>query len=468
MKKKRYFKRYTYRFLCSCVLYAFALVCFNVAWFGFVVEHNQTGHLLGYGNLAMSLLVYLGFFIYFHQWIGSGKLGVERKAKSIAGIILTVLATNFVEIFVSMAITGQFRFAWDFIKIYSVMSLIQVGTMIILLIIMIDVYRKIIPPIKMLVIEGDYRNNLADKVAGLGHKYRVSKVIHIDQPEEQLYEEIKNSEAVLLNDIVAEKQNDIVKKCFELDKRVYVVPKLSEIILRTSENLNVVDTPLYLCRNLGIKWWQAALKRSCDIVFSFLALVVLSPLFLITMLAIKLEDGGPVFFRQERVTLRGKRFNIIKFRSMIVDAEKDGKPHPAGEKDDRITKVGHIIRACRIDELPQLFNILRGDMSIVGPRPERFEFVEKYSQEIPEFTFRHKVKGGLTGYAQVYGKYNTSALDKLKLDMIYITNYSLLLDAQILFETLKILFQKESTEGFQEERIQEIMAFTYNDAKERG
>ncbi len=460
MKKTRYLKRYTYRLLCNCVLYALALVCFSVAWFGFVVNNNQTGHLLGYGNLAMAYLVYLAFFICFHQWIGSGKLGVERKTKSIAGIILTVLATNFVEIFVSMAITGQFRFALDFIKIYSVMSLIQAGTMIILLIIMIDIYRKIIPPIKMLVIEGDYKNNLAEKIADLRYKYRVSKVIHIDQPEEQLFEEIKNSEAVLLNDIVAEKQNDIVKKCFELDKRIYVVPKLSEIILRTSENLNVVDTPLYLCRNLGIKWWQVALKRFCDIVFSFLALVILSPLFIITMLAIKLEDGGPVFFRQERVTLREKHFNIIKFRSMIVDAEKDGRPHPAGEKDDRITKVGRIIRACRIDELPQLFNILRGDMSIVGPRPERWEHVEKYTREIPEFLFRHKVKGGLTGYAQVYGKYNTSALDKLKLDLIYITNYSLLLDIQILFETLKILFQKESTEGFVEEQIEEISAYS--------
>ena len=142
---------------------------------------------------------------------------------------------------------------------------------------------------------------------------------------------------------------------------------------------------------------------------------------------------------------------------MIVDAEKDGKSHPAGEKDDRITKVGHVIRAIRVDELPQLINILKGDMSIIGPRPERVEHVEKYSKEVPEFNFRHKVKGGLSGYAQVYGKYNTTALDKLKLDLMYITNYSLALDVQIVFETLKILFQKESTEGFSEEAQHNIM-----------
>lgn len=145
---------------------------------------------------------------------------------------------------------------------------------------------------------------------------------------------------------------------------------------------------------------------------------------------------------------------------MIVDAEKDGRPHPATEEDDRITKVGKIIRACRIDELPQLFNILKGDMSIVGPRPERVEHVERYTDMIPEFTFREKMKGGLTGYAQVYGKYNTTALDKLKLDLIYITNYSLLLDVQIIFETVKILFQKESTEGFSEAQEQDMRHFS--------
>ena len=150
---------------------------------------------------------------------------------------------------------------------------------------------------------------------------------------------------------------------------------------------------------------------------------------------------------------------ILKFRSMIVDAEKDGRPHPAGEEDDRITKVGKIIRATRVDELPQIINILLGDMSIVGPRPERVEHVEKYSEDIPEFVFRTKVKGGLTGYAQVYGKYNTSALDKLKMDMIYIENYSLLLDIQIIFETIRVIFQKDSTEGFSEEQQEEMLRY---------
>jgi exopolysaccharide biosynthesis polyprenyl glycosylphosphotransferase len=211
-----------------------------------------------------------------------------------------------------------------------------------------------------------------------------------------------------------------------------------------------------LCRNSGISGGQRILKRIFDLFFSILAIIVLSPIFVIVAVAIKLEDRGPVFYKQDRVTIGGKVFGIVKFRSMIEDAEKDGKPIPTGEDDDRITKVGRFIRATRIDELPQLINIIAGDMSIVGPRPERVEHVEKYTQDIPEFAFRLKVKGGLTGVAQVFGKYNTSPLNKLKMDLYYITNYSLLLDLQIIFETIKILVQKESTEGFSKEKQEEM------------
>ena len=189
---------------------------------------------------------------------------------------------------------------------------------------------------------------------------------------------------------------------------------------------------------------------------SITALIFLSPVFLVTAIAIRLEDHGPVFFRQERCTIGGRRFMIIKFRSMIVDAEKDGMPHPAESGDSRITKVGRFIRSTRIDELPQLVNILKGDMSIVGPRPERVEHMVKYMEEVPEFRFRLKVKGGLTGYAQVYGKYNTTALDKLKMDLVYITKYSLLLDVQIIFETVKILLWRESTEGSEKQKALKI------------
>lgn len=179
---------------------------------------------------------------------------------------------------------------------------------------------------------------------------------------------------------------------------------------------------------------------------------------LLIALAIKLYDGGPVFFKQKRCTKDGKVFEIHKFRSMIVDAEKEGISIPASEKDKRITPVGRFIRATRLDELPQAFDILVGNMSLVGPRPERIEHVEKYTKEIPEFAYRLKVKGGLTGYAQIYGKYNTTAYDKLKLDLMYVQNYSILLDIKLILMTIKIIFMKESTEGFDAEQIKEIQS----------
>ena len=273
---------------------------------------------------------------------------------------------------------------------------------------------------------------------------------------ESLAKKCEAYDGVIIGDISSELRNDLLKQCFVRKIRTYTLPKITDVILKSSETLHIFDSPVFLNRNHGLTAEQAFVKRGMDIVLSGLALIILSPVFLITALAIKLEDGGPVFFRQDRCTIYGRVFSIFKFRSMIVGAEKEGVSVPATEKDPRITKVGAFIRATRIDELPQLINILKGDMSIVGPRPERVEHVEKYSAEIPEFSYRLMVKGGLTGYAQVYGKYNTTAYDKLKLDLMYIQNYSLILDIELIFKTIKILFTRESTEGFSEERSEEM------------
>ena len=237
-----------------------------------------------------------------------------------------------------------------------------------------------------------------------------------------------------------------------------MTPKISDILLRSSDNIHLFDTPLLLLRNNGLSFEQRLIKRISDIVVSMLVIILTSPLMLLIALAIKLYDGGPVFFKQKRCTKDGKVFEIHKFRSMIVDAEKEGISIPASEKDKRITPVGRFIRATRLDELPQAFDILVGNMSLVGPRPERIEHVEKYTKEIPEFAYRLKVKGGLTGYAQIYGKYNTTAYDKLKLDLMYVQNYSILLDIKLILMTIKIIFMKESTEGFDAEQIKEIQS----------
>ena len=448
--------KYIYRFICSAVLTLIATAFFGYFWYGFAKENNQTGHLLGYGNLGMSIGIYMILYAMIGNWLHAFTIGVERKANLLAGQMLTVFSVAALEIFVSCAITGQFRFFSEFLKIYSIMFLLQSLVNCLLTIPMVDLYRKTFPPLTLIEIHGDYDNDLVLKMDGLRYKYHVAERISCHESEEYIREKISKYDAVLLNDLPSKTKNKLLKICYEMFKRVYFVPKISDVLVKNSQELNLIDTPIFLNRNNGVNPLRRFIKRFFDLVLSALAIVILSPILIITAIAIKVEDGGPVFFRQERVTIGGKRFMILKFRSMIVDAEKDGRPHPAGEKDDRITRVGHFIRAVRIDELPQLINILKGEMSIVGPRPERWEHVEKYTKDIPEFPFRLHMKGGLTGYAQVYGKYNTTALDKLKLDLLYITNYSILLDVQIIFETIKILVHKDSTEGFTNEASQEM------------
>ena len=446
--------KYIYRYICALILTLIASGSFFFVWYSFVFTHNQTGHLLGAGNLGMAWGIYMLLYVGIGRAVRAFKIGVERKASVIAAQIIALGITDFLELFLSLAITGQFRFIWMFIWRYALLLIGQSIVLSVISVVMIDIYRKKFPPLQLLEIYGDSDTDMYLDINSIPYKYHVKDRMHYSKgPFKGMFPDY---DAILINDVPAEKRNDILKECFNQDKRVYFTPKISDILVKSSDNLNLIDTPVYLLRNNGVSVVRLFLKRAFDICASLVALIVLSPLFAVTAIAIKKNDGGPVFFKQERCTLGGKRFMIIKFRSMIVDAEKDGKSHPAGENDDRITKVGHVIRATRIDELPQLINILKGDMSIVGPRPERVEHVKLYTDEIPEFAFRYKVRGGLTGYAQVYGKYNTTALDKLKMDLMYVTNFSLRLDFQIIMETLKILFRKESTEGFSESRAEEI------------
>ena len=283
-------------------------------------------------------------------------------------------------------------------------------------------------------------------------KYRINEMLSADMGFEKICKRIKDHDSVLLNDVPAQLRNDLLKYCYSNKIRVYATPKISDIIMSGAEEINLFDTPIRLIKGTGLTLEQRFVKRSMDIVLCSIAMIVAAPIMMVVALAIKLEDGGPVFFTQKRATIDGKTFDILKFRSMIVDAEKFGEVIPATDRDPRITKVGNVIRATRIDELPQIINILKGEMSIVGPRPERVEHVEKYSKDVPEFAYRLKVKGGLTGYAQIYGKYNTSAYDKLRLDLLYIEKYSLILDIKLILMTLQIMLRKESTEGFKEEK----------------
>ncbi len=292
-----------------------------------------------------------------------------------------------------------------------------------------------------------FANRLLDKYK---HLFTIKCRLKENEDLEEIGQRMDDCHTVILYEVSNIRRGDFLKLCSEKHKSFYFTPTIEDLICQGSAYKHLLDTPLmkYDYSYEGIR--EYGLKRCFDIILAVFMLILFSPLFLITSICIKMEDHGPVFYRQERCTKGGEIFRILKFRSMVVDAEKDGAIPCVGE-DDRVTRVGRVIRKYRIDELPQMINILKGEMSIVGPRPERVEHVEQYTREMPEFSYRLRVKGGLTGYAQIFGKYNTSAYDKLRLDLMYIENQSLIVDLKIVMLTFRTMFQRESTEGFEKE-----------------
>ena len=399
---------------------------------------------LGYGKYVLIGIYAVLLAILFNSF-DSFQFGYLRVTDIVVAQWISLFMVNFITYFQLCLIANVLIPVWQMF----VLLVLQAIVAVVLPYIYSAIYHRLYSAHKMIMVCGtDDAAILKIKMESRPDKYRIQRMISVDEGLEAVCKAISEYDSVILNDVSAEIRNDILKFCYSHRIRTYVTPKLSDIIIRGSTEICLFDTPLVLVRGAGLTFVQRLMKRTMDILVCMLAMVVALPVMLIVAAAIKLDDHGPVFYKQKRVTLDGKVFEILKFRSMIVNAEKEGKSQPATDNDPRITKVGKIIRATRLDELPQILNILKGDMSIVGPRPERVEHVEEYSREIPEFNYRTKVKGGLTGYAQIYGKYNTSAYDKLRLDLMYIENYSVLLDIKLILMTVRILFKKESTEGF--------------------
>lgn len=301
----------------------------------------------------------------------------------------------------------------------------------------------------LLIYEDDYLTVLNKLKKNGDLNFNFKDIISVkDNTFSTVIDKIHLYDYILILDINKNEKNYIINECYKSSKSIYLIPTNNEIIMNNAEKLHLIDTPLFCLNKFGPSQLEKIIKRFFDVFLSLIALIIFSPIMLVVSILIKINDNGPVFYKQVRLTQYGKEFMIYKFRSMRIDAEKDGKALVAKEDDDRITKIGKIIRKFRLDEIPQLLNILNGDMSIVGPRPERPELAENIYKELPEFEHRLKVKAGLTGYAQVYGKYNTTLKDKLLLDLMYIENYSLFLDIKIILMTIKTIFIKESTEGF--------------------
>ena len=399
------------------------------------------------GNWVL-IAIYGLINVLFSRLYGGLKVGYLKRIDVFYSLTLATICTNIVTYFQITLINRWFLRPWPMIE----MTLIQFVIILVWIWGSRYIYSKLYQARKLLVIYGDRDpGDLISKMNSRRDKYDISGKVHISVGEKEIYRMMKEYDGVIIWDLPANIRNRYLKHCFAHSIRCYVSPKISDIILLGTDRIHLLDTPLLMCRIQGLSMEQRAAKRLLDIVVSGLGIIVSSPIMLIIAIAVKAYDGGPVFYLQDRLTYRGKEFRIRKFRSMCVDSEKNGA-RLASKHDSRITPVGHVLRNLHLDELPQLFNVFAGDMSLVGPRTERDMIMQEYEQEIPEFHYRLKVKAGLTGYAQVYGKYNTTPYDKLKLDLFYIENYSFLLDIKLLFMTVKIFFQKEVSEGVDDDQ----------------
>ena len=334
------------------------------------------------------------------------------------------------------------------------LTMVQIVTVVIWAFFSNRIYYRIFKPLRVLLLHGESDpSSFITKINRRNDKFNIETVEFIDGLTEYAVDLIPTFETVFLFDIDSELRNKLLKVCYSRQIPCYITPKIADIIVGSSDWIHLFDTPLFLSKNFNISIEQKFIKRMFDLVLSLILIIATSPVSSVVALIIWLSDGENPFYKQERLTKDDRIFNIYKFRSMVIDAEAKNKPQLARKNDSRITKVGHFIRKTRIDELPQLINIFKGDMSFVGPRPERPELVDKYLIDFPEFAYRTRVKAGLTGYAQIMGKYNTSIYDKLKLDLMYIENFSLLLDLKILLATIKYVItpaNEESSEGFDE------------------
>lgn len=262
---------------------------------------------------------------------------------------------------------------------------------------------------------------------------------------------------IFLIDVHSHQRNQILKYCVANNVQVMILPRIGDVIMSGADNLHILHLPILMTGRYHPKPEFLIIKRSFDLIVSILVFILVSPVFLLVSILIKFDDQGPVFYKQERLTKNGKRFKVIKFRSMRTDAEKDGVARlSTGDQDNRVTKIGKFLRKVRLDEIPQLINIIKGEMSIVGPRPERPSIATQYEKKLPEFNLRLQAKAGLTGYAQVYGKYNTDPYNKLKMDLMYIAHPSVLEDLKIMFATVKIIFISDSTEGIDSDKTNAI------------
>ena len=433
-------------FLIKIIMYGLSLAVF------FVLFSLDNPEILDFSRTAaVTLSTYVIMLILLSNIYGGYEIGGKRRREIVISLFLSGLFTDLITYFeLTIMKTNEANnshFTIENVGVLFAVIAIQAVIFVIFTVIGNNFYFWINEAEKCVIITSsdDGAKRVALAMSIFKSKYRINEIVSVE--DECLYDKILLADTVVMYEVTVEKRTELIDFCYRNLKNIYYNPRISDILEQTTKTTVIDDIPFFSWQFHVLTFEQRIVKRLMDVLISSVLLILSSPITLVSAILIKKNDGGSVLFKQKRATVNGKIFEIYKFRTMKENVEN--KSTFVG--DDRITPIGKVLRKYRIDELPQLVNILKGDMSLVGPRPEMLENVDEYTKQLPEFVYRLRMKAGLTGYAQIIGKYNTSSKDKLMLDLLYIENYSLLKDIQLLFKTVLVLFKAEdSTAAFED------------------
>ena len=447
---------------CESLLWLFMKLCLYIllmAVFMLLLSIENKPLLRLSRTMGTSVITFVVVGLLFLSIYGKFDVGRRKSKPIIYSISLAVIFTDivtYVQLMIMNTITPSI-YALRFVSIGALIATMVVQVIIITIFAYAGnaLFFRIHRPEKCFVVTSSQKD-LDEIVRGIRKykkQYKIEKIF--DYKDRDLLKKLEGADTVFLYNIPIIQRSEITNYCYRTKKNVYFNPEIEDIVEMSAEYYLLDDISMLNYNVTGLTMEQRIIKRSMDIILSLLMGIITSPIWLLSAAAIKAYDGGSVFFKQDRATINGNIFQVYKFRTMKEHVEN----RSVSEDDDRITPPGRILRKIRMDELPQLLNILKGDMSFVGPRPEMIENVEAYEEELPEFRYRLRVKAGLTGYAQISGKYNTTPKDKLMMDMMYIENYNVFKDIQLLFQTAIVLLKSDSTEAFKKQKTGEIYHF---------
>ena len=448
MKKHLHKFETTLWLVVKAVLYISMLLIFVLVMGQESIGMRRLSRTLG---ITVTTFIFVGLM--FLNVYGRYDIGRRKSKPIIYSLLLSVLCTDVVTYLQFMIMRTNVPSIRAF-RLFRPQSLGRLALIMLLQLIVIIIFTyagnwlffKIHKPEKCCIITSSQKslNEIAFAISKYKKQYNIHKILDYRSPDSVMENWVKKSDAIFVYDIPAETRKKIMRWSYKYKINVYFNPEIEDIMEWNAKRYVLDDVYLFNKNVKSLTMEQRIMKRLLDITLSLILGILSAPFWIGGMIAVKAYDGGPVIFKQERATIHGRRFDVYKLRTMKQNVEN----YSAKADDDRITKPGKFLRRTRIDELPQLWNVLKGDMTFVGPRPEMIKNVVEYTEELPEFQYRLRMKAGLTGYAQITGKYNTTPKDKLIMDMMYIEQFSILRDIQLIFQTAIVLLKSDSTEAF--------------------